>query len=209
MTTDAPVVAPAAVLWDMDGTLCDTEPYWMACERELVDRFGGTWTEDDARSIIGFDLLDAAVVLRDRGGVDMDPHAIVEWMLDGVIARVREHVPWRPGARRLLSELNALGVPCALVTMSWRRLVDTILEELAPIHFDVLVTGDDVRDGKPHPEPYLNAAGGARCRADGVRRHRGLPDRRARRRPPPAASSSPSRTSWRSSRRRGATSSTA
>jgi HAD superfamily hydrolase (TIGR01509 family) len=160
VTTDAtaPVVAPAAVLWDMDGTLCDTEPYWMACEHELVERFGGTWTEDDARSIIGFDLLDAAVVLRDRGGVDMDPHAIVEWMLDGVVARVREHVPWRPGARRLLTELNALGVPCALVTMSWRRLVDAILEELAPIHFDVLVTGDDVRDGKPHPEPYLNAA---------------------------------------------------
>ncbi len=147
MTTDATaaVVAPAAVLWDMDGTLCDTEPYWMACERELVDRFGGTWTDDDARSIIGFDLLAAAVVLRDRGGVDMDPHAIVESMLDGVIARVREHVPWRPGARRLLTELNELGVPCALVTMSWRRLVDAILEELAPIHFDVIVTGDDVQ----------------------------------------------------------------
>ena len=160
MTTDAaaPVVAPAAVLWDMDGTLCDTEPYWMACERELVDRFGGTWTDDDARSIIGFDLIDAAIVLRDRGGVDMDPHAIVEWMLDGVIARVREHVPWQPGARRLLTELNDLGVPCALVTMSWRRLADAILEELAPIHFDVVVTGDDVRDGKPHPEPYLSAA---------------------------------------------------
>ena len=130
----------------------------MACERELVDRFGGTWTDDDARSIIGFDLIDAAIVLRDRGGVDMDPHAIVEWMLDGVIARVREHVPWQPGARRLLTELNDLGVPCALVTMSWRRLADAILEELAPIHFDVVVTGDDVRDGKPHPEPYLSAA---------------------------------------------------
>ena len=39
---------PAAVLWDMDGTLVDTEPYWMACERELVDAYGGTWTEDDA-----------------------------------------------------------------------------------------------------------------------------------------------------------------
>ena len=130
----------------------------MACEHELVDRFGGTWTDDDARSIIGFDLLDAAVVLRDRGGVDIDPHAIVERMLDGVIARVREHVPWRPGARRLLTELNDLGVPCALVTMSWRRLADAILEELAPIHFDVVVTGDDVRDGKPHPEPYLRRA---------------------------------------------------
>jgi HAD superfamily hydrolase (TIGR01509 family) len=160
VTVDAttPVVAPAAVLWDMDGTLVDTEPYWMACEHELVDAFGGTWTEEDARSIIGFDLLDAAVVLRDRGGVDLDPHDIVERMLDGVIARVRERVPWRPGARRLLSELNELGVPCALVTMSWRRLVDAVIDELAPIRFDAVVTGDNVRHGKPHPEPYLLAA---------------------------------------------------
>ena len=154
-TTGAP---PAAVLWDMDGTLCDTEPYWMACERELVAAHGGTWTEADAHSIIGFDLLDAAVVLRDRGGVDMEPRDIVEVMLDGVIARVRERVPWRPGARRLLSELNALDVPCALVTMSWRRLVDAILDELAPITFQAVVTGDDVGAGKPDPEPYLRAA---------------------------------------------------
>ena len=151
-------MAPAAVLWDMDGTLVDTEPYWMACEHELVDEFGGTWSEDDARSIIGFDLIDAAVVLRDRGGVDLDPHAIVERMLDGVIARVRERVPWRPGARRLLTELNELGVPCALVTMSWRRLVDAIIDELAPIRFQAVVTGDEVGRGKPDPEPYLLAA---------------------------------------------------
>ena len=150
--------APAAVLWDMDGTLVDTEPYWMACEHELVDAFGGTWTEDDARSIIGFDLLDAAVELRTRGGVDLEPHEIVERMLDGVVARVRAHVPWRPGARRLLSELNALGVPCALVTMSWSRLVDAIVAELAPIEFQAVVTGEHVGQGKPHPEPYLLAA---------------------------------------------------
>jgi HAD superfamily hydrolase (TIGR01509 family) len=154
-----PVAAPpAAVLWDMDGTLCDTEPYWMACERELVAAHGGTWTEADAESVIGFDLLDAAVVLRDRGGVDMEPEDIVERMLDGVIARVRERVPWRPGARRLLSELNALAVPCALVTMSWRRLVDAILEELAPLDFQAVITGDEVGRGKPHPEPYRRAA---------------------------------------------------
>jgi HAD superfamily hydrolase (TIGR01509 family) len=157
VTETALAAAPAAVLWDLDGTLVDTEPYWIACEHELVAAHGGVWTDEDARSIIGFDLIDAAVVLRDRG-VDMEPHAIVDWMLDGVIARVRAKVPWRPGARRLLSELNALGVPCALVTMSWRRLVEAILEELAPIEFQAVVAGDDVRRGKPHPEPYCTAA---------------------------------------------------
>ena len=158
-STAAPVAAPpAAVLWDMDGTLVDTEPYWMACEHELVAAFDGTWTDDDARSIIGFDLLDAAVELRDRGGVDLEPEEIVERLLDGVIARVRENVPWRPGARRLLTELNDLGVPCALVTMSWARLVDAVVEALAPITFQALVTGDAVEHGKPHPQPYLLAA---------------------------------------------------
>ena len=155
----APAAAPpAAVLWDMDGTLVDTEPYWMECEHELVAAFGGTWTDDDARSIIGFDLLDAAAVLRQRGGVTLEPTEIVERLLDGVIARVRRRVPWRPGARRLLADLNARGVPCALVTMSWSRLTDAVVEALAPITFQAVISGDAVRHGKPHPEPYLSAA---------------------------------------------------
>ncbi len=157
-TASAVAAPPAAVLWDMDGTLVDTEPYWMACEHELVAAHGGRWTDADARSIIGFDLLDAAVALRDRGGVALEPEEIVEHLLDGVIAKVSERVPWRPGARRLLSELNTEGVPCALVTMSWRRLVDAVIDALGPIRFQAVVTGDEVRHGKPHPEPYLRAA---------------------------------------------------
>jgi HAD superfamily hydrolase (TIGR01509 family) len=154
-----PVAAPpAAVLWDMDGTLVDTEPYWMAAEKALVDEFGGAWSDDDARSVIGFDLRDSAAVLRERGGVDLELDQIVERLLDDVIARVRVRVPWRPGALQLLEELNERGVPCALVTMSWTRLVDAVLEALEPNSFQVVVTGDSVTSGKPHPEPYLRAA---------------------------------------------------
>ena len=157
-TATAVGAPPAAVLWDMDGTLVDTEPYWMAAELELVREFGGRWTEADARSIIGFDLLDAAAVLRDRGGVRLEPTEIVERLHAGVLARIRERMPWRPGARRLLTELHQQGVPCALVTMSWRPLVDAVLEALAPIRFEAVVTGDAVTNGKPHPEPYVRAA---------------------------------------------------
>ncbi len=158
MTATTVAAPPAAVLWDMDGTLVDTEPYWMACEHELVEAYGGTWSEDDARSIIGFDLLEAAAVLRDRGGVPLEPREIVDRLLDGVVAKVRDRVPWRPGARRLLTELNLAGVPCALVTMSWSRLTDPIVAALAPITFQAVVSGDGVVHGKPHPEPYLLAA---------------------------------------------------
>ncbi len=154
-----PVAAPpAAVLWDMDGTLVDTEPYWMAAEHALVAEFGGRWTDDDARSVIGADLLDTAAVLRERGGVRLEPVQVVERLLDDVIARVRERVPWRPGALRLLDELVTQDVPRALVTMSWSRLVDAVTEALPAGTFQAIITGDNVESGKPHPEPYLRAA---------------------------------------------------
>jgi beta-phosphoglucomutase-like phosphatase (HAD superfamily) len=152
------VTFPAAVLWDMDGTLVDTEPYWIACEHALVAEFGGRWTEADAHSIVGFDLLDSAHELRTRGGVDMAPEAIVEWLLDGVIARIAEVLPWRPGVQRLLADCVDAGVPCALVTMSWRRLVDTVVAAAPTGSFTASITGDEVVNGKPDPEPYLAAA---------------------------------------------------
>ena len=97
---------------------------------------------------------------RARAASTLDPHDIVERMLDGVIARLEQHMPWRPGARRLLRELNEAGVPCALVTMSWHRFVDPIVAALPPGTFPAVVTGDDVPhgEGKPGPVPYLLGA---------------------------------------------------
>jgi HAD superfamily hydrolase (TIGR01509 family) len=149
---------PAAVLWDMDGTLVDTEPYWIECEHALVDEFGGTWSADDAHSIVGFDLLDAAVQLRDRGGVALDPPEIVERLLDEVIHRIDGHLPWRPGATELLTACRDADVPCALVTMSWQRLADAVAAAAPSGSLHRVVSGDQVARGKPHPDPYLTAA---------------------------------------------------
>ena len=149
---------PAAVLWDMDGTLVDTEPYWIECEHELVAEHGGRWTSADAHSIVGFDLIDAGVVLRDRGGVRLEPAMIAGRLLDGVIARVLDHLPWRPGAAELLAECRRAGIPCALVTMSWRGLADAVLAAAPFGSFAASVTGDEVILGKPDPEPYATAA---------------------------------------------------
>lgn len=149
---------PAAVLWDMDGTLVDTEPYWMACEHELVTRYGGTWTDDDAHAIVGFDLLDAAEYMRAQTGIDVPARQIVDELMAGVIERCRAEVPWRPGARALLQALRRDGVPCALVTMSWAPLARVIVDAIGPGVFDAVVTGDEVTNGKPDPEPYRLAA---------------------------------------------------
>lgn len=146
------------MLWDMDGTLVDTEPYWMEVERELVEAHGGTWSAADALAVVGNELVVTAGVVRDRGEVDLPVERIVDHLLDGVVARVRGAVPWRPGALELLSQLRAQDIRCALVTMSYEVLVAPVLAALPHGSFDVVVTGDAVSRGKPHPEPYLHAA---------------------------------------------------
>ena len=153
-----PVSPPAAVLWDMDGTLVDTEPYWIECERALVESHGGTWRQEDAMALVGNNLADAGRYIRDVGGVALTPEQIVDVLLDGVVERVEQHVPWRPGALDLLTALRDEGMPCALVTMSYERFVEPVLRRLPKGSFDVVVTGDAVSQGKPHPEPYLHAA---------------------------------------------------
>ena len=149
---------PAAVLWDMDGTIVDTEPYWMAAENAIAEAHGGTWTHEDAMALVGSSLLVSGAYIRDRLGLAHPPEEIVEMLLDSVVEQVRHAVPWRDGARELLLALHEAGVPCALVTMSYQRLVAPILEHLPPETFRVIVTGDMVEQGKPHPEPYLTAA---------------------------------------------------
>ncbi len=149
---------PAAVLWDMDGTLVDTEPYWIATEYAMAERYGGTWSQEQALSLVGNDLLSSGSVLKEAWDLPQSPAEVVEELLDGVVARVEESVPWQPGAPELLAALREAGVPCALVTMSYERFVAPILRHLPPETFRVIVTGDKVEQGKPHPEPYLTAA---------------------------------------------------
>ncbi|HEX6423290.1 MAG TPA: HAD family phosphatase [Acidimicrobiales bacterium] len=166
LTAPVPPVAPArprpeglaAVLWDLDGTLVDTEPYWMRAEFDLVAAHGGTWTDADARAVVGFDLLDAAAYLQRAGGVDMDPVDIVELMMDRVIEQMADDPPWQPGALALLGALRGAAIPCVLVTMSWRRLAAAVVDLLPPGTFVGAVVGDEVPRGKPHPDPYLAAA---------------------------------------------------
>jgi beta-phosphoglucomutase-like phosphatase (HAD superfamily) len=101
---------PSAVLWDMDGTLVDTEPYWMAEERTLVELHGGVWTDEHARQLVGNDLLVSAEYILAHSPIELTPHEVVDALLAGVVARVADHVPWRPGARELLAALVAQGL---------------------------------------------------------------------------------------------------
>ena len=157
-TTQRAAHLPAAVFWDMDGTLVDTEPYWINAEHSIVEEAGGVWNDEYAHQLVGNDLMVSAEFIRDNSPVTLEPVEIVEDLLRRVIAQVSEHVPWRPGAVELLTALRTAGVPNALVTMSWRSLADSVVSALPDGTFAAVITGDEVEHGKPHPEPYLAAA---------------------------------------------------
>ena len=147
-----------AVLWDLDGTLVDTEPSWIAAEYRLVESFGGSWSDEQAKAQVGNPLLVTGEYLRQHGGVPLPAERIVELLLADVLADVRREVHWRPGVRRLLAECREQGLATALVTMSYLELADAVTVRLPAGSFDVLVTGDQVGRGKPDPEAYLLAA---------------------------------------------------
>ena len=150
---------PAAVLWDLDGTLVDTEPTWFAAERALARRHGATWSAADGLALVGNDLVESGRYIKRRMGLALTAEQIVDDLLDDMVASVAKGVVFCRGARPLLDELRGLDVRCGLVTMSYRRMVDPILEQLPSGTFGAVVTGDEVTHGKPHPEAYLTAAG--------------------------------------------------
>ncbi len=155
----------AAALWDFDGTLADTEPIWIEGEFELVGQLGGSWSVEHAHQLVGNSLIDSgAYILNTIGRHDLTPEWVVNWLVNYVVDRVSHGpMPWRPGAFELLTELRAAGVPCALVSASYRILIDAALARLPQDTFQVSVAGDEVTNGKPHPEPYERA-----CHALGV-----------------------------------------
>ncbi|MEY9776452.1 HAD family hydrolase [Arthrobacter sp. MW3 TE3886] len=146
-----------AVLWDMDGTLVDTEPYWLAAQSEIARQYGLNWTTQDAHATVGQAMPVTATILQERG-VSLSAAEIINDLLERVVAKLEGGIPWLPGAERILAELAAARIPSALVTMAFSP-VATRVASAAPIGtFHAVVAGDAVPQGKPHPAPYLAAA---------------------------------------------------
>ena len=149
---------PAAVLWDMDGTLIDSEPYWLASESAFAAAHGSNWGHDDGLGVIGMSLYESSKLLKERVGSQLEPQQIIDQITDGVLSQLERAIPWRPGARELLKLLRDNNVKTALVTGSMHRMAQKVAEQIGFEGFDVIVGGDDVVKGKPHPESYLKAA---------------------------------------------------
>jgi HAD superfamily hydrolase (TIGR01509 family) len=149
---------PAAVLWDMDGTLVDSEHYWLSSEQELASSVGAVWTEQDGLNMIGMSLYDSSRLIKQKLNLEISTHEIIDRLTSSVISKLDSSLPWRPGAEQLLRATKTAGIPTALVTMSMRRNAEAVVSRMGFDAFDLIIAGDEVEHGKPHPEPYLKAA---------------------------------------------------
>jgi HAD superfamily hydrolase (TIGR01509 family) len=150
-------VTVAAVLFDMDGTLIESEQLWAVSLQRLATEYGGALTEAARLAMVGTDMPTSMRIFHDDlGRIDAD-HAIgAARLMELTEALFAAGLPWRPGAQALLASVRAAGIPTALVTSTERRLVKIALDTLGP--FDAVICGDEVGSPKPHPEPYRRAA---------------------------------------------------
>ena len=147
-----------AVLFDMDGLLVDSEPFWFEVECEVMARLDGRWSEADQKALIGGSLPRTVSYLLARAGKPASRQDVARWLVDGMTSLLASRpLPMRPGAAELLAQVRSAGIPHALVTSSERPIMDAVLRQLG-ISFTATVCADDVHHGKPDPEPYLLAA---------------------------------------------------
>lgn len=161
LTTLSQVTAyfPAAVLWDMDGTLVDTEPHWRAAQEAMLHARGlPPLTPEQELELVGADLKKAGRWFAETFDITDAPESLIAEVAGFVHAEARRGLPWRPGARELLDAVRTAGIPCALVTNSLPELVSALVADHGGDPFATVVTARDVSAGKPSPEPYLLAA---------------------------------------------------
>jgi HAD superfamily hydrolase (TIGR01509 family) len=153
---------PAAVLWDLDGTLVDGEPLWQEAAAEILARHGRTLGAATRAALVGADLDTTVRIVLAATGRPVTPRRIRSvraGLVRAVAARYAAGVPWMPGAFDALVAVQAAGTPMALVTNTVRAIADHALDAIGRHWFDAVVCGDDVPAGKPAPDPYLRAAG--------------------------------------------------
>jgi HAD superfamily hydrolase (TIGR01509 family) len=148
----------AAVIFDMDGVLVDSEAVWDDVRKEFTEENGGQWHDGAQRDMMGMSSVEWSRYVRDRLGVDMDPEAISQQVADRVAETYREKLPLLPGAVQAVRSLAAEW-PLGLASSSNRHVIDLVLE-LAKISddFQATVSSEEVGAGKPAPDVYLEAA---------------------------------------------------
>ena len=156
----------AAVIFDLDGVLVDSETIWDDARRSLVEEQGGTWRASATRDMMGMSSREWSVYLRERLGVDVEPEEISSRVADDVAQRYRAQLPLLPGARGAVLRL-ASAWPLGLASSSNRTIIEEFLDASGlRSSFAVTVSSEEVARGKPAPDVYLAAAAGLRAEPD-------------------------------------------
>jgi HAD superfamily hydrolase (TIGR01509 family) len=146
------------VLFDMDGLLVDSEPFWFEVESAVMERLDGQWSPADQQALIGGSLPRTVSYLMARARRPASGQEVARWLVDGMTALVASRpLPMLPGAAELLAQVRSAGIPHALVTSSERSIMEAVLDQIGT-GFSATVCAADVRHSKPDPEPYLRAS---------------------------------------------------
>lgn len=146
-----------AVLFDMDGTLLDSEKLWTVALDDLAEELGGTLSATARARMVGSSMARSVAIMHADLGIEADPESSSAFLTARTAELFRTDLTWKPGAHELLVAVHHAGIPAALVTSTHRRLTEIALDTIGRQFFAATVCGDEVGRPKPNPEPYLQA----------------------------------------------------
>jgi HAD superfamily hydrolase (TIGR01509 family) len=151
-------VGPAAVIFDLDGVLIDSEAVWNSAREAVTRDHGGSWRADAQRQMMGMSSTEWSRYMHDELGIELDPATISDQVVERLEELYRKRLPLLPGARETVAAL-ARRWPLALASSANRPIIELVLG-LAGMseEFTVTVSSEEVTHGKPAPDVYLEAA---------------------------------------------------
>ncbi|OXN00642.1 HAD family hydrolase [Bifidobacterium vansinderenii] len=167
-TTTTAAKLPRAAFWDMDGTLIDSEPIWHEAELWFAEQYGGDWSEEMGWKVTGTPVPKVAQMMIDRG-TKLGVEELGAGLIDFVAKREMEQMPWMPGVLDVLVAVRDAGIPSVLVTASPRAMAESAIAQAPEGVFAAYVCGDDVKEKKPNPAPFLAAAAKLGIKGDEIR----------------------------------------